>query len=162
MKLALRDSPARESEPSVSPSHPDGLTAQPPPSPPTSFLSGLSSKVGASPTPPPQITPDLPDTADLEVESGQGEDGASSEPGEVVSPPCTRIVVPSLPPEEKGTGSHQSPSVVMRPNPILTESREVEHTLRYGEQLAGFTQAQLPLSSRLTPSYLAPSYPRGD
>ena len=61
-------------------------------------------------------------------------------------PPHTRSMVPSLPSEERKTGSHQSPSVVVRLNPSLTESRGVEYTLPYGKELAGFTQALLPLS----------------
>ena len=88
VKLALMDSLTRESEPPVSPSHLDGRTAQPPPSPPNGSLSNLSGKVRASPTPL-QVTQDLPDFTSLELGSGQGEDGAISEPGEVVSPPRT-------------------------------------------------------------------------
>ena len=86
MKLILRGSPTRESEHPVSPSQTDGQTAQSIPSPPTGSLSGLVGKVGTSPTPH-QVTQELSDIASLKVESGQGEDGVGSEPGEVVSPP---------------------------------------------------------------------------
>ena len=57
-----------------------------------------------------------------------------------MSPPRTRGMAPSPPFEERRTGSHQSPSVVMRPNPSLIESRGVEHFLPYKEELAGPTQ----------------------
>ena len=50
LELVLRDSPARESKPLVSPSQTDDRTAQPTPSPPTGSLSGLAGKVGTSPT----------------------------------------------------------------------------------------------------------------
>ena len=150
VKLALRRSQTRESEPPVLPSHPDGQTAQPPPSPPNGSLSSLLGKVGASPTPP-QVTQDLPDIASLEVGSGQGEDGAGSEPGEVCEP-CS-YEGPSFPPEECRSGSYQSPSEVVHPNPILNEFSGVEHTLHYGEELAGSTQAQLLLSSGLIPPH---------
>ena len=42
VKLALRDSPTSESEPHISPSHPDGRTDQPLPSSPNGSLSNLS------------------------------------------------------------------------------------------------------------------------
>ena len=68
-----------------------------------------------------------------------------------MSPARTRGLVPSLPFDERGTGNHQSPSVVMCSNPSLVESRGVEHFLPYGEELAGSTQAPLPLSTLTSP-----------
>ena len=60
----------------------------------------------------------------------------------------------SLPSEEGGPGKKgQSPPAAVRPNPSLSEAREVEHTLPHGEELAGTTQALLPLCSELTPRH---------
>ena len=63
-----------------------------------------------------------------------------------------RSNVPSLPSEEGVPGKKgQSLPVAVRSNPSPFEPRGVEHTLPRGEELAGFTQALLPLSSGLTP-----------
>ena len=100
------------------------------------------------PPPPPHVTQDLPDIASLELGSGQGEDGVSSEPGEAVKPPRTRSEAPFLPSEDGGPGKKgQLPPAAVHPNPSLSEPRGVEHTLPHGEELAGFTQALLPLCS---------------
>ena len=119
VKLTLTGSPTTESEPPVSPSSSHGQTVQPPPSSPNGSLSSLVGKVGIIPIPP-QVIQDLPDFSCLELGSGQGEEGAGSEPGEVVSPPHMMVEAPSFPGR---TGSYQSSPAVVCPPLFLNESR---------------------------------------